>query len=52
MDKDKGIKAALWESYKKWTTSEYDIDISENYINPKIKDKWKRVCDYYNQAKC
>lgn len=51
MQKEKGIKDSLWDSYKKWTTPEHDIDISENYINSKIRDKWKRVCEYYNQAK-
>lgn len=51
MDKDKGIKESIWESYKKWTTPEHDVDISETYVNSRIRDKWKRVCEYYNQAK-
>ena len=51
MEKDKGLKDSIWESYKKWTTPDMDIDITEHFINSRIKDKWKRVCEYYNQAR-
>ena len=28
MEKEKGLKDSFWASYKKWTTPQYDIDIS------------------------
>lgn len=40
-----GTKDSFWGSYKKWTSSEGGgVDINENCINPRIRDKWRRVC--------
>lgn len=50
MNEQRGIKDSLWGAYKKWTTSEVGVDINELFIAPKIRDKWKRVCEYYNEA--
>lgn len=49
MKKDKSkIKGFFWDTYKNLTKSSFDI--SEPYISSRIRDKWKRVCEYYNKA--
>lgn len=44
MEKEKGLKDSFWDTYKKWTTPEHGVDICENYISGRIRDKWARVC--------
>ena len=43
------VKTFIKDAYKKITNS-YLLDIPEPYINQRIKDKWKRICEYYNSA--
>lgn len=50
MEKEKGIKQSFWDTYKKWTQTENGVDIKEPYITNRLRDKWKRVCEYYNEA--
>jgi hypothetical protein len=42
--KEKGGKSSLWGTYKRWIAGEPDIDITDHFIQQRIKDKWKRVC--------
>ena len=44
IEKEKGVKQSLWDTYKKWTMPETDVDINEGYVSPKVRDKWRRVC--------
>jgi len=37
------------DAYKKITNS-FMLDISERYINERIRNKWGRICEYYNEA--
>jgi hypothetical protein len=50
MNLEKSLKDSFWGTYKKWTTSNVDIDINDHFIQPKIRDKWRRVCEYYNEV--
>ena len=50
MEKERGLTESLWKTYKKWTTPETGVDINEIFFSSRIRDKWKRVCEYYNSA--
>jgi hypothetical protein len=39
----------FWKTYKKFINSS-EIDIKEHYISPRVREKWQRVCQYYNEA--
>jgi fumarylacetoacetate (FAA) hydrolase family protein len=43
------VAAFLKDAYKKVSTS-FLLDISEKYINERVRGKWSRVCQYYNEA--
>lgn len=46
---EKGLKDSLIGAYKKWSNQDIGVDINEVYISPKIREKWRSVCEYYNQ---
>jgi hypothetical protein len=50
MDQEKGIKESFWGTLQKWAGADVDVDLKDNYISPRIREKWARVCEYYNQA--
>ncbi len=37
------------EAYKKVSNS-FMLEIKEQYINERVKNKWSRICEYYNEA--
>lgn len=39
----------IWSAYKKWIDNS-QFDIKEHYISPRVREKWERVCQYYNEA--
>lgn len=43
------IGSFIWSTYKKWIDNS-DFDIKEHYISPRVREKWQRVCEYYNDA--
>lgn len=43
------VATFIRDAYKKVANS-FMLDISEKYINERIKGKWSRVCEYYNEA--
>lgn len=43
------VATFLRDAYKK-VSSSFLLDINEKYINERIRGKWSRVCQYYNEA--
>lgn len=43
------MTAFLRDAYKKVSGS-FLIDINEKYISERVRGKWSRVCEYYNEA--
>lgn len=43
------MTAFLRDAYQKVSGS-FLIDINEKYISERVRGKWSRVCEYYNEA--